>query len=72
MILIISIIILFAIAVFTFICQPKYGKMPERGRLEQIKRSPKFREGKFQNERYTPDLIKGDTFLVFYMISYLT
>ncbi len=62
MILIISIIILFALAVFTFIRQPKFGKMPERGRLEQMKRSPNFREGKFQNERYTPDLTEGATF----------
>ena len=39
--------------------QAKFGKMPEGNRLEKIKNSPNYRNGKFQNLSYTPDLKEG-------------
>lgn len=61
MIILFVIIIAFSISVFFFMKQPKFGKLPEGERLESIKQSPNFRDGKFQNLRHTPDLTEGET-----------
>jgi L-ascorbate metabolism protein UlaG (beta-lactamase superfamily) len=42
--------------------QPKFGKLPSGTRLERIKQSPNFRDGKFQNLSHTPDLTDGATY----------
>jgi L-ascorbate metabolism protein UlaG (beta-lactamase superfamily) len=42
--------------------QPKFGKMPAGERLEQIKRSPNYKDGKFQNLSHTPDLTEGTSY----------
>ncbi len=60
MYLIVLLAILVAIAYF-FMEQPKFGKMPSGARLEKIKNSPNFRDGKFQNQSFTPDLAEGET-----------
>lgn len=39
----------------------KFGKRPEGKRLEQIKKSKNFRDGKFQNLSFTPQLTEGTT-----------
>jgi len=44
------------LAVYVFMQQPKFGKMPSGKRAEAILASPNFRDGKFQNLNYTPDL----------------
>lgn len=37
----------------------KFGKAPAGPRLERIKRSPQYREGKFHNRHFTPALTEG-------------
>ncbi len=39
--------------------QPQFGKIASGERLEQIKKSSNFRDGKFQNINFTPDLAEG-------------
>ena len=63
MIVILAIVIAFGIYLFFFLKQPKFGKLPDGARLEQIKKSPNFRDGNFQNLRHTPDLTEGETML---------
>lgn len=58
---IIAFVIVFIIAIFAFMQQPKFGKMPSGERAEKIKNSPNFRDGKFQNLSFTPDLAEGET-----------
>jgi len=36
--------------------QKRFGKVSDGNRLERIYQSPNFRDGKFQNQHYTPDL----------------
>ena len=46
-------------SIIIFINQPQFGKLPTGADLERIKRSPNYREGKFQNVHHTPDLKEG-------------
>ena len=57
-----SLIVLLAVAIFLFIQQPKFGKMPSGERLERIKQSPNYKEGSFKNQSFTPDLSEGVTY----------
>jgi L-ascorbate metabolism protein UlaG (beta-lactamase superfamily) len=59
MIIVLSVILLLTIAVFIFLRQPIYGKAPNGERLERIQKSPNFKDGKFQNIHFTPDLTEG-------------
>lgn len=52
-------IVAIVVAVFVFMQHPKFGKMPSGERLEKIKKSPHFQDGKFQNLSITPDLKEG-------------
>ena len=51
-----SIIALIVLAVVIFINQPRFGKTPQGERLERVKKSSNYREGKFQNIHETPQL----------------
>lgn len=42
-----------------FILQDKFGQSPSGERLERIKQSPNFKNGKFQNLNKTPQLTEG-------------
>ena len=55
-IIILICIALIAIASYIFIQQPQFGKEPSGQRLERIKHSPNFNDGKFQN-RYPTNLL---------------
>lgn len=57
------ILALFTIAIVVFMQQPQFGRQPYGARLERIKKSPHFRDGKFQNESFTPDLAEGNSYL---------
>lgn len=56
-------ILLLAFWVYLFLQHPKFGKHPSGKRLERIQNSPNFRDGKFQNLTFTPDLAEGETYL---------
>ncbi|MEJ6981819.1 MBL fold metallo-hydrolase [Pedobacter sp. P351] len=56
-----TILILLLLVVFTYIFlhQPQFGKISSGKRLERIRNSPNYRNGKFQNINPTPDLTEG-------------
>jgi L-ascorbate metabolism protein UlaG (beta-lactamase superfamily) len=54
-----SIIAVLFIVTFTFIQQPKFGMLPDDDRLARFKKSPHYKNGKFQNINHTPDLAEG-------------
>jgi len=56
---IVTVVIVFIIAVNVFMQQSKFGKIPAGKRLEEIMSSANYREGKFQNQSPTPDLTEG-------------
>ncbi len=62
MIALLSIVALFAVAVYVFLQQPMFGKIPSGERLARIQKSPNFRDGSFQNLNPTPDLTEGVTY----------
>ncbi len=45
--------------VYFFMQQPKFGTIPSGERLQKIKNSPNYSNGKFQNQSHTPDLTEG-------------
>jgi L-ascorbate metabolism protein UlaG (beta-lactamase superfamily) len=59
MIILLTIIVLLGVAVFLFFQQPIFGKSPNGQRLERIQNSPNYKDGKFQNIHFTPDLTEG-------------
>lgn len=56
-------ILLFLIvfAIYMFLQHPKFGKAPSGERLVQIQNSPHYKNGKFENQSFTPDLAEGAT-----------
>jgi len=54
--IILSVVILLATAVIIFIDQPKFGRTPRAERMERIKASPNYRDGKFQNLHVTQQI----------------
>ncbi len=54
-----SIGMVLGLTTFLYMRQDKFGKLATGTRLEKIKRSPNFRDGKFQNIHYTPQLTEG-------------
>jgi L-ascorbate metabolism protein UlaG (beta-lactamase superfamily) len=46
-------------AAYIFMQQEKFGRQPRGERLERIKKSPHYKDGKFQNLANTPDLAEG-------------
>lgn len=42
--------------------QPKFGRRPGGKRLKNIKKSPHYKKGKFQNLSHTPSLTEGHSF----------
>lgn len=61
--LIITITIISILALISMaLCHPKFGKLPSRARLAQIKNSPNYKNGNFQNVNLTPDLTDGATY----------
>lgn len=59
MIFFLSFLLLLALGIFLFLRQPLFGKAPSGVRLERMKQSPNYKDGKFQNRHFTPDLSEG-------------
>ncbi|WP_394774999.1 MBL fold metallo-hydrolase [Flavobacterium sp.] len=51
-------ILLFALLIYVF-THPRYGKRPSGERLALIQKSPQYKNGKFENEHFTPELAEG-------------
>lgn len=58
-----SLVFLLVIATLTYMQHPKFGKAPTGTRLERIKQSPNFKDGRFQNEHFTPYITEGYSML---------
>ncbi len=56
-------ILLLATLTYFLLRQAKWGKAPEGNRLSRIQESPNFRDGKFQNQSFTPQLTEGYSML---------
>lgn len=59
MITVLIFILLLVAAVYFFMQQPMFGKLSEGERLVRTLKSPNFKDGKFQNLSFTPDLAEG-------------
>lgn len=59
MIVFLFILAVLFVAGYFFIQQPKFGRQPSGERLEKIKKSPHYKNGKFSNQSFTPDLTEG-------------
>jgi len=59
MFVLLGIIILLAISTYFYMRLPKFGKAPSVKRLERMMQSPNYKDGKFQNISYTPNLTEG-------------
>ncbi len=57
-----TIIALLGLAIFMFLQTEVFGQNPKGADLERIKKSPHYRDGKFQNEHFTPDLKEGTSY----------
>lgn len=49
-------------SLYFFLKLPKFGKLPSGKRLEIIQQSPNYKDGKFHNLSFTPDLTEGETY----------
>lgn len=63
--------VILVIATLLYMRQAKFGKAPSAARLERIKQSPNFKNGKFQNLSHTPTLAEGHNYFEVIYDSYL-
>jgi len=59
MLVIIVLVAVVGVGGYVFMRNPSFGRIPEGGKLEAIKKSPRYKDGKFQNTNFTPDLTEG-------------
>ena len=48
--------------IYSWLNEPKFGKLPSGKRLDIIEKSPNYKDGKFKNLNFTPDLTEGETY----------
>lgn len=59
--------IIIVLFVYNFLQHPKFGKAPSGERLTRIQNSAQYKNGKFENQNFTPDLAEdANYFSVFY------
>jgi L-ascorbate metabolism protein UlaG (beta-lactamase superfamily) len=61
--IILSIVTIITACIMIFINQPKFGRTPTGERLKRVTHSPNYRDGKFQNLSYTPQMTGKGGFL---------
>ncbi len=59
--IVISILLLLSVVFIVFMQQPQFGKNPSGERLARVLASPNYRDGKFQNQSFTPTMTEGVT-----------
>ncbi|WP_316633392.1 MBL fold metallo-hydrolase [uncultured Flavobacterium sp.] len=57
--MVLTILIILVVILSFFLLHPRYGKRPSGERLALIQKSPQYRNGKFENINYTPELAEG-------------
>jgi L-ascorbate metabolism protein UlaG (beta-lactamase superfamily) len=60
-IVLVVVVALLALIIPLYMRQDKFGKAPEGDRLTRLEKSPRFKNGKFQNLSVTPELTEGNT-----------
>lgn len=60
--LFVLLIALALIYLYFWLKQPKFGRIPLGDRLAAIENSPNYKDGKFHNLNFTPDLAEGETY----------
>ena len=63
--MIITTLLVMTITIITIVYmrQDKFGQTPREARLERMKKSPHFKDGRFHNIHHTPQLTEGNTML---------
>ncbi|WP_264524701.1 MBL fold metallo-hydrolase [Flavobacterium sp. N502536] len=56
---ILIVLLVLAITLYFFLQHPKFGKAPSGERLALIQKSPQYKNGKFENQNFTPELAEG-------------
>ena len=65
--MIITLILLFVLAIYAFMQHPQFGKKPSGERLALLQKSPHYKNGKFENINFTPEITEGYSYFeVFY------
>ena len=59
MIILLSLIAVLAIATYFYMKQPQFGALPQGARLELLKKSPNYKNGKFRNLVEKPTISEG-------------
>ena len=59
MVIAVLILLLIALSIILFLRHAPFGRPPSAARLQYVKRSPHYRNGKFQNRSFTPQLTEG-------------
>ncbi len=59
MIIILLLLSILVLSLILFLQHPKFGKAPSGARLERMQRSPHYKNGRFENIHFTPDLTEG-------------
>ncbi|TDW48913.1 L-ascorbate metabolism protein UlaG (beta-lactamase superfamily) [Flavobacterium sp. 270] len=57
--MILTFLILIFLVVYLFLQDPRFGKAPAGERLAKIQKSPNYKNGKFENIHFTPQLTEG-------------
>jgi len=63
MIITFLLVVTITIITIVYMRQDKFGQTPREARLERMKKSPHFKDGKFHNIHHTPELTEGNTML---------
>lgn len=63
MITFLILLLVIVLIVYNFLQHPKFGKKPSGERLALIEKSPQYKNGKFENQSFTPDLAEGESFI---------
>ncbi|MFN8250372.1 MAG: MBL fold metallo-hydrolase [Ferruginibacter sp.] len=67
MLITVFVILILVIAIYLFMQQPMFGRKPAGTRLQQIQQAVNYKDGAFQNQRFTPSFTDGASFSkVFY------
>lgn len=52
-------LLLLALVVYAYLQHPKFGKNPSGQRLSLLQQSPQYKNGKFENSSFTPEITEG-------------
>jgi L-ascorbate metabolism protein UlaG (beta-lactamase superfamily) len=63
MIVLLTLLALIILIAYTYLQQPKFGKVPVGKRLGRIKASPNYKDGQFQNVENTPAITEGYNYI---------